>query len=111
MRTIFAQMINREIPADIIYEDELCIAINDINPQAPVHILLIPKLCIPRLSLAEISHDKILAHLMLTVTKVAQQADLTDFRIVINNGPMAGQSVEHLHLHILGGRALLWPPG
>lgn len=111
--TIFAKIIRREIPADIVYEDDLALAFKDINAQAPVHILVIPKKPIPNLAEAESEDRDILGHLLLTAKHVAEQAGLneTGYRIVTNNGPDAGQTVFHLHLHILGGRQMAWPPG
>lgn len=110
--TLFEKIINREISADIIYEDDLSIVIKDIQPQAPTHLLIIPKKVIPKLSDASNNDELILGHLMLVAGKVANQLDLNDtFRIVINNGVKAGQSVFHLHLHLLSGRSLNWPPG
>ncbi|MDG2991469.1 histidine triad nucleotide-binding protein [Candidatus Synechococcus calcipolaris G9] len=110
--TIFAKIIRREIPADIVYEDDLALAFKDVNPQAPVHILVIPKQPIPQLSAAVPEDHRVLGHLLLTVKRVAEQVGLTQgYRVVINNGQDAGQSVDHLHLHILGGRSLQWPPG
>ena len=110
--TLFEKIINREISADIIYEDDLSIVIKDIQPQAPTHLLIIPKKVIPKLSDASNNDELILGHLMLAAGKVANQLDLNDtFRIVINNGAKAGQSVFHLHLHLLSGRSLNWPPG
>lgn len=112
MSTIFGKIIRREIPADIVYEDDLCIAFRDINPQAPTHVQLIPKKEITRLSDATPEDAALLGHLLLAAGKVAQQLGVADaFRLVVNNGAGAGQSVFHLHLHILGGRALKWPPG
>lgn len=112
MATIFGKIINREIPADIVYEDELCIAFRDINPQAPTHVQLIPKKEIARLVDAAPADAALLGHLMLVAGKVAQQLGVADaFRLVVNNGAGAGQSVFHLHLHIIGGRKLAWPPG
>lgn len=112
MSTIFGKIINREIPADIVYEDELCIAFRDINPQAPTHVQLIPKKEIARLVDAAPADAVLLGHLMLVAGKVAQQLGVADaFRLVVNNGAGAGQSVFHLHLHIIGGRKLGWPPG
>ena len=110
--TVFGKIIRREIPADIVYEDELAIAFKDINPQAPVHILVVPKQAIAKLADAE-SHDhRLMGHLLLTVKRVAEQAGLTNgYRVVINTGTDAGQTVYHLHLHILGGRQMHWPPG
>ncbi len=110
--TIFSKIIRREIPADIVYEDEQAIAIKDINPQAPTHILVIPKKPIPRLSEAPESERDLLGHLLLTVKRVAEQVGLQNgYRVVINNGADGGQTVEHIHLHILGDRQMKWPPG
>jgi histidine triad (HIT) family protein len=110
--TIFAKIIAREIPAKIVYEDELCLAFHDVNPQAPVHVLLIPKKEIPRLIDAKAEDQALLGHLMITANKIAQQLGVGDaFRLAVNNGADAGQSVFHLHLHILAGRAFKWPPG
>ncbi len=110
--TIFGKIIRREIPADIVYEDDLCLAFRDITPQAPVHILVIPKKPIPQIELAESGDHALLGHLLLIVKKVAAQVGLTNgYRVVINNGNDGGQTVNHLHLHLLGGRQLSWPPG
>lgn len=110
--TIFGKIIRREIPADIVYEDELCLAFKDVHPQAPIHVLVIPKKPIAKLSDAE-SHDHaLMGHLLLTVKRVAEQLGLTNgYRTVINTGDDGGQTVYHLHLHILGGRSMAWPPG
>ena len=105
-------VIGREIPANIVYEDDLCLAFTDVNPQAPTHILVIPKKPIPKLEEAQEDDQNLLGHLLVTVKKVAQQAGLNNgYRVVINNGNDGGQTVDHLHLHILGGRSLSWPPG
>ena len=110
--TIFSKIIRREIPAEIVYEDDLALAFKDIQPQAPVHILVIPKKPLPRLSEAESTDHALLGHLMLTVKRVADQAGLHNgYRVVMNNGNDGGQTVDHLHLHILGGRSMQWPPG
>ncbi|WP_442957285.1 histidine triad nucleotide-binding protein [Phormidium sp. CCY1219] len=110
--TIFSKIIRREVPADIVYEDDLCLAFNDIGPQAPVHILVIPKEAIAKLSDAESHNHALMGHLLLTAKRVAEQAGLTNgYRVVINNGSDGGQTVNHLHLHILGGRQMKWPPG
>jgi len=110
--TIFSKIIKREIPAKIVYEDDLCLAFHDVNPQAPTHVLLIPKKEIPRLVDAQPEDQALLGHLMITANKIAQQLGAGDaFRLAINNGADAGQSVFHLHLHILAGRAFKWPPG
>src|SRR3954451_15805246 len=111
-KTIFKRIIDKEIPAKIAYEDELCLAFHDVNPQAPVHVLLIPKKEISSLAHLSADDQMLLGHLMLTVGKVAQQLDLSGgYRLVVNCGAAAGQTVDHLHLHILGGRDLGWPPG
>jgi histidine triad (HIT) family protein len=103
--TIFGKIINGEIPSDFIYEDEHCIAINDINPAAPVHVLVIPKRGIPRLVDAQQDDQALLGHLLLAAGKIAEQLGVADaFRLIINNGEGAGQTVFHLHLHIIGGR-------
>ena len=110
--TIFSKIIRREIPADIVYEDDLVLAFNDIQPQAPVHILVIPKKPIPKLADAESQDHALMGHLLLTAKRVAEQAGLKNgYRIVINNGDDGGQTVHHLHIHILGGRQMKWPPG
>jgi len=110
--TIFSKIIRKEIPVDIVYEDDLVLAFRDINPQAPVHILLIPKKPIVNIATATDEDQSLLGHLLLTAKQVAQLAGLTNgYRIVINTGDEGGQTVYHLHLHILGGRHLAWPPG
>jgi histidine triad (HIT) family protein len=112
MTTIFSKIINREIPADIVYEDDLCLAFKDINPQAPVHVQLIPKKEIPKISDAASEDRNLLGHLMLTAGEVARRLGVDDaFRVVINNGAGAQQTVFHLHLHSLAGRPFHWPPG
>jgi histidine triad (HIT) family protein len=112
IETIFSKIIRREIPADIIYEDDLVLAFKDIHPQAPVHILVIPKKPIPTLADAESQDRALLGHLLLTAKRVAEEAGLKNgYRVVINTGDDGGQTVHHLHLHILGGRQLDWPPG
>ncbi|MGI0479190.1 histidine triad nucleotide-binding protein [Geminocystis sp. CENA526] len=110
--TIFSKIIRKEIPANIVYEDDLCLAFKDINPQAPTHILVIPKKPLERIDSAQMEDQALLGHLLLTVKKVAQEANLTNgYRVVINNGNDGGQTVDHLHLHILGDRSMQWPPG
>ena len=110
--TLFEKIINKEISADILYEDDLAIIINDINPQAPTHLLIIPKKVIPKLSDATAEDKEVLGHLMILAGKIAEDLGLDEtFRLVVNNGAKAGQSVFHLHLHLLSGRNLSWPPG
>lgn len=111
--TLFSKIIRREIPADIVYEDDLCLAFRDINPQAPIHILLVPKKVIPGLQEATAEHQKLLGHLILVLHRIAAQEGIGDsgYRCVINAGPDAGQEVQHLHIHLLGGRSMGWPPG
>ena len=111
--TIFDKIIAKEIPTNIVYEDEMMLAFKDIKPGAPTHILVIPKKCIPRIAEAQPDDHKILGHMLLKAAEIAKKAGLeqSGFRLVINNGPDAGESVPHLHLHILGGRSMAWPPG
>ncbi|MBI4192297.1 MAG: histidine triad nucleotide-binding protein [Betaproteobacteria bacterium] len=110
--TLFTRIINRQIPADIVYEDELCLAIRDINPQAPVHLLLIPKQPIDMLSNAKPEDQALLGHLLLAAGRIARQLGIDGaFRLVVNNGADSGQSVFHIHIHILAGRRFRWPPG
>jgi histidine triad (HIT) family protein len=110
--TIFEKIIAREIPAKIFWEDDKAIAFHDVNPQAPVHVLIVPKRVIPRLADATEKDQAVLGHLLLTAGHLAKKLDLaTGYRVVINNGPDAGESVPHLHVHLLGKRALAWPPG
>lgn len=110
--TIFSQIINREIDADIVFEDDRCLAFHDINPQAPMHVLVIPKKPIDTLTNAEDDDAPLLGHLMLIARRVARDEGYGDaFRLVINNGEGAQQTVFHLHVHVLGGRAFHWPPG
>ncbi len=110
--TIFTKIINKEIPADIVYEDDLCLAFRDINPQAPVHILIIPKKSLPQLNDAGIEDERLLGHLMLAAKIVADQEGVADaFRLVLNNGAGAGQEIFHMHFHLLAGRPFTWPPG
>jgi histidine triad (HIT) family protein len=111
-KTIFQKIIDREIPADVVHEDDFCVAFRDINPQAPTHVLVVPKQ--PVRSLAELSDaDRELAgHLLLVASQLARDLKLDGgYRVVANCGPDGGQSVDHLHLHLLGGRAMAWPPG
>ena len=110
--TIFGKIINREIEADIVFEDDQCLAFRDVNPQAPLHVLVIPKKPIAMLARAEAEDGELLGHLMLVARRVARDEGYGDaFRLVMNNGEAAGQTVFHMHLHVLGGRGFQWPPG
>lgn len=109
--TIFGKIIRGEIPSDKVYEDDDVLAFRDVNPAAPTHILVIPKKHIVNLFDAEEADEALLGKLMLTARKVAEEEGLDDFRLVVNNGAGAGQSVFHIHLHVIGGRSLSWPPG
>ncbi|HXQ81635.1 MAG TPA: histidine triad nucleotide-binding protein [Opitutaceae bacterium] len=111
-KTLFQRIIDREIPARIEHEDERCIVIHDIQPQAPVHLLIVPKKAIPRVDEAEDSDEAVLGHLLVVARDVARKLGLANgYRIVINNGPDACESVPHLHLHLLAKRQMGWPPG
>lgn len=111
--TLFEKIIARQIPAKIIHEDEHCIAFHDISPQAPVHLLVVPKKPIPRIGAAALDDQALLGHLLLTAGEIARKENLSGsgFRVVINHGPHGGETVPHLHIHVLGGRPLEWPPG
>jgi len=110
--TVFEKIIAREIPAKIVHEDDDVLAFHDVNPQAPVHVLIVPKKVIPRLADANASDEALLGKLLLAAKKIATDLGLTNgYRVVINNGPDAGESVPHLHVHVLGKRTLAWPPG
>ncbi|HET7537805.1 MAG TPA: histidine triad nucleotide-binding protein [Candidatus Didemnitutus sp.] len=112
MKTIFQKIIDREIPAKLAHEDDYCIAIHDINPQAPVHVLVIPKKPLTRLNDATTADQAMLGHLLLTAADLAKKLGLENgYRVVINNGRDGGESVPHLHVHVLGKRPLAWPPG
>jgi histidine triad (HIT) family protein len=112
-KSIFQKIIDREIPANLAHEDEHCIAIHDINPQAPVHVLIIPKKLIPRVGEASVDEQPVLGHLLLTAAALAKKLGVAEsgYRIVINNGRDGGETVPHLHVHLLGKRPLTWPPG
>jgi histidine triad (HIT) family protein len=112
MKTLFEKIIAREIPAAIVYEDELVLAFRDIHPQAPTHVLIVPKKPIPRIAEATADDQKLLGRLLLKAAEVAKQLNLQNgYRLVINNGADGGETVPHLHIHILGGRHMDWPPG
>ena len=110
---IFAKIIKKEIPATIVYEDDRALAFRDVSPKAPVHILIVPKKDIPRISEATVKDEAILGHLLTVAADVARKEGIDDtgYRLVINKGRDAGESVPHLHVHLLGGRAMKWPPG
>ena len=110
--TIFKKIINGEIPADVVFEDELCLAFRDISPQAPTHLLVIPKKEIPSIEDLQDVDQQLAGHLLLVVRKLARDLKLdSGYRVVVNCGGDGGQTVDHLHFHLLGGRALSWPPG
>jgi len=113
MSTIFKKIIDKEIPADIVYEDDLCLAFRDIDPKAPTHIILIPKKEIP--SMAEVSENdkELIGHLYIVASKIAKDEGVSDsgYRLVVNTNNEGGQEVYHLHIHLLGGRQMTWPPG
>jgi histidine triad (HIT) family protein len=111
--TLFQKICDGEIPATIIHEDELCVGFKDISPQAPIHLLLVPRKPIPRVALATAEDQALLGHLLLTAGKIARDQGFAEngFRLVINNGRDGGEAVPHLHVHILAGRPLDWPPG
>jgi|TARA_B100000959_G_scaffold284865_1_gene357702 histidine triad (HIT) family protein len=110
--TIFGKIINKEIPAEIVYEDDISIAFKDVNPQAPIHILIIPKQFIDMPKNINDEHDSLVGHLFVVASRIAKELDISDgYRLVMNNGENAGQSIFHIHLHMLAGRKLTWPPG
>jgi len=111
--TIFEKIIAREIPADILHEDELCLAFRDVSPKAPTHLLVVPKKPLSRIAEADAGDESLLGHLLLTAARIARAEGIEEsgFRIVINNGRDGGETVPHLHVHLLGGRPLGWPPG
>lgn len=112
-KTLFQKICDREIPGTIVHEDDLCVCFKDINPGAPVHLVLVPRKPIPRIAAAEPSDQLLLGHLLLTAPKIAREQGFAEggFRLVINNGKDGGETVPHLHVHILAGRQLEWPPG
>ena len=109
--TIFGKILSGEIPCDEVYSDEQCLAFRDVAPQAPVHVLVIPRKPIESLRSAAAEDAALLGHLLLVAARVAKQEGLDDFRTVVNSGAGAGQTVFHLHVHVIGGRPLAWPPG
>lgn len=111
-KTIFKKIIDREVPADILYEDDLCLAFRDVSPQAPTHVLVIPKEEIVSLAEAQDKHKELLGHILLVIRDLAAKFDLDNgYRVVTNIGADGGQSVFHLHFHLMGKRKLKWPPG
>jgi len=113
MKTLFEKIYDGEIPAEILHKDNLCCAFRDVSPQAPTHVLIVPKKVIPRIGEATAEDQALLGHLLLIAAKLAKDLGIaeTGFRIAINHGPQGGESVPHLHVHLLGGRQLSWPPG
>ena len=111
-KTIFKKIIDREIPADIVYEDDLCLAFNDVSPQAPTHVLLIPKKEIPTVNDLTEDDQQLMGHMILVAGRLARELGAGDgYRLVVNCGPDAGQEVYHIHIHLLAGRKMKWPPG
>jgi len=112
-KTLFQKIADKEIPSTLVYEDEHVVAFKDIDPQAPTHILIVPRKPIPRIAKATPEDHAVLGHLLLKAAEVARKAGLekSGYRLVLNNGPHAGEAVPHLHCHILGGRQMKWPPG
>ena len=113
MATIFKKIIDKELPANIVYEDSLCMAFKDINSQAPVHVLLIPKREIPSVASLQKEDQELMGHLMIKASEIARSLGLGEkgYRLVVNTKDDGGQTVHHLHIHIMGGRAMKWPPG
>jgi histidine triad (HIT) family protein len=109
--TIFQKIIDKQLPADIVHEDEKCLAFRDIHPQAPLHVLVIPRKPIPKVADMKPEDEAIVGHLLRVASEIAAREKVEDFRLVVNNGAGAGQSVFHLHVHLIGGRPLGWPPG
>ncbi len=112
-KSLFQKIVDKEIPATIVYEDDRCMAFRDIAPQAPVHVLVVPKQAIERIGVATVDDERLLGHLLTVAAEVARLEKISEsgYRLVINNGPHAGEAVPHLHVHLLGGRAMQWPPG
>jgi len=112
-KTLFQKIIDQEIPGDIVYQDEHIVAFRDVNPQAPVHVLIVPRKPIARIAAGEPADHALLGHLLLKAAHIARSLNLetSGYRLVLNNGPDAGEAVPHLHLHLLGGRKMTWPPG
>ncbi len=111
-KTLFQKIADGEVPADLVYDDDQCIAFRDIDPKAPTHILIVPRKAIPRLDDLSEGDEKLVGHLFLVARELAARENLDDgYRTVFNCGPAAGQSVDHIHLHLLGGRKMTWPPG
>ncbi len=111
-KTLFQKIIDGEIPGKIEYQDDLCFVLQDISPQAPTHLLIIPKKPLPRLSVIEESDKALLGHLLFIAQQQAAEKNLQKgYRVVINNGPHGGETIPHLHVHLLGGRGMMWPPG
>ncbi len=111
--TVFGKILRGEVPARMVYEDDLAVAFHDIQPQAPVHVLIIPRAWLKSVDQADVSHEQLLGHLLIVAADIAREfgVDKTGYRLVINHGPHGQQSVFHLHVHLLGGRQFGWPPG
>jgi histidine triad (HIT) family protein len=111
--TLFSKIIRKEIPAEFLWEDSFCAAFKDIHPQAPTHVLVVPKKPVERLAKASDTDKQLIGHLLMTAAKIAAKLGVAEsgYRVVINNGPDGGETVPHLHVHLLAGRAMQWPPG
>jgi histidine triad (HIT) family protein len=110
-KTLFQKIADREIPSELIYEDDRCVAFRDIHPAAPTHVLVVPRKPIPRADAIGPEDEALVGHLFVVARQIAEAEGLSDYRLVMNNGEGAGQSVFHIHLHLLAGRAFAWPPG
>ncbi len=110
-KTLFQKIADGEIPADVVYQDDRAVAFRDIHPQAPTHVLVVPRKPIPRADAVEPEDEPVVGHLFTVARKVAEVEGLSDYRLIVNNGEGAGQTVFHLHVHLLGGRDFQWPPG
>lgn len=112
-KSLFEKICDREVPAEIVYEDDRCVGFRDIAPQAPVHVLVVPRKCIERVGVAGVADEAVLGRLLLAAAEIARREgiDRSGYRLIINNGPDGGEAQPHLHVHVLGGRKLNWPPG
>ncbi len=112
-KTLFEKICDREVPAEIVYEDDRCVGFRDVSPQAPVHVLIVPRKPIERIGVAGVADEPVLGRLLLAAAEIARRENIAEsgYRLVINNGPEGGEAVPHLHVHLIGGRQMQWPPG